>query len=542
MKPAQILCGVLAVAVPLVVWPAGAGSSLALDLTVQLDPVLDRFGSQIETVQVYEDADGQRATFGIYDTGASVITISAYDQMFLRDFVGTAIPIKVYDGASAEGIGGTLTGDVSMPGTIRAAGIEAVQFTDFFDMNFDLSKAAFVPGGDGEHGVQAFVGTPDGSPYLSTITGTPIHNGRLGSDPDAPNGIAAKINMQWDLFDLGSLLGGFDEEWGNLFKGITLSMPNVEFVAPGTKLEAIPDDDTTPLVDETSTAPVRVPLALFGEDNHENPGDMITSSYNPIQNTGVVLSHDGVTVGGPDDKKTMLFDTGSMLTIMSTEMAKDLLGFDPDPSTSPFSVEVQGAAGGIGRIPGYTIDALELPVDDDGDGTPDGKVRFEDVPIFVYDVTPAEADPEEGLDGILGMNLFNTAAEMVYDPFDPSGASLSLTFLENPYREDLDPGDLGLFEDFLGSYAEYLELLGLEVPDLEAGGVESLLQFVDDLMLLAEAFNGQSYPWLASPIDGSQVPGSRTPPAAIPEPSTLVLLALGAVTVLLWRFRRRRAA
>ncbi len=502
MKLAHTLRCMLAVSFVLGIWPAGVNSGLAVEILVDLDPVLDRFGSQIETVQIYEDASGQRMSYAIYDTGASVITVSAYDQMFLGmpEFPGDPIPIKVPNGAGAEGIGGTLTGDVSQPGTILAAGIEAMAFIDVFPyIQFDLSNAAFVPGDPGEHGVQVFVGTQTGSASLPTITGTPIHNGRLSSNPGGPNGVAAKIDMQWGGLDLGALLGGFGDEWAALFAGITLSMPNVEFVAPGTTLQKKADDPSTPLVNESTTAPVRIPLALYGEDNHEDPGDSITYSYNPFQNSGVVLSDNGATIGGdPANRLAMLFDTGAALSIVSTEMALDL-GFDPDSSVPEFSVEVQGAAGGIGRIPGFTIDFLELPVDDDGDGTPDGSVRFTNVPVFVYDVTPADTDPEDGLDGILGMNLFNTASEMLYDPSD---SSLSLTFLNDPYREVLDLETLELLEGMVGTLEE---AYGLQFP--------STAQFLG-------------------------VPGVRGGPPIVPEPSTLALLATGGLLLLVWRRRR----
>ena len=147
----------------------------------------------------------------------------------------------------------------------------------------------------------------------------------------------------------------------------------------------------------------------------------------------------------------------------------------------------------LGSIPGFTIDSLELPVDDDGDGTPDGSVRFTNVPVFVYDVTPADTDPEDGLDGILGMNLFNTVSEMLYDPSD---SSLSLTFLNDPYREVLDPETMELFEGMVGTLEE---AYGLQFP--------STAQFLG-------------------------VPGVRGGPAIVPEPSTLALLAVFGVMLL----------
>lgn len=493
MKHSCILGCAVSAMLALGAWSPAVEPCLGVVVEVELDSYLDRFGSQIEMIQIYQDGSGDRAAYSIYDTGASVITWSAADQ----DASLPPIPIKAFDGAEAEGIGGTLTGDVSQPGTVLAVGLDAIQFTsDFPFVEYDFSGAAFVPGSPEEHGVQLFVGTNDGSPSLPTITGTPIHNGRLPSfAPETVNGIAAKINMQWGI-DLGQFMEdlGFAAE-AEFYRGIVLPMPNIAFVAPGGTLEAIPDDESTPQ-NESTTDPVRIPLAPYGFDNHADPGEMITVSDNPFQNTGVVLSDGGVTIGDdPENRLAMLFDTGASLSIISTAMAAEF-GFDL--SAPEYKVDVQGAAGGIGSIPGFTLDSLKLPVDDNGDGEFDGEVVLANVPVFVFDVTPADTDPEEGLDGILGMNLFNSAYEMLYDPHDPSGASLRVTFLNDYYQEEIDP-------DLLAELGPLLALL----------------------------------PQSAQTIG---IPGLRGGPTVVPEPCTWVLMGTGGLLLLVWRLRRRRAA
>ena len=59
-------------------------------------------------------------------------------------------------------------------------------------------------------------------------------------------------------------------------------------------------------------------------------------------------------------------------------------------------------------------------------------MTFTNVPVFV-------SDPGSGLAGILGMNLFNTATAMVYDPYSSAGASFSVSFSLNPDRTAEDP-------------------------------------------------------------------------------------------------------
>jgi hypothetical protein len=419
-------------------------------LEVELLPELDQFGSQLETVMAYRlpgETDLEtRVTFGIYDTGASVVTISAADQL-LFELLGQPIPIKVAGGASADAIGGVLTGDVSQPAEIIAAGLHAVsidqttfEVTVSFDPTVDLDgDGAADPTAVTTPGVQAFVGTTDGSPILPTITGTVVHNPSVHH----PNGVAVHVNMTAYQLDFGALFPEIPE-----FEGIVVDLPDLYFVEPGKKL-------TTP-DPEVITTPVRIPLELWGENNYADPGDSITTTPNPVH-TAVTLRQGAAEVAN----QTLLFDTGAQLSVISTEIAEEL-GLDLDnPDTE---ITVQGAAGQA-TIPGYTLDALELPRDDDGDGAIDGVLQFTNVPIYVLDVVP-------GLGGLIGMNLLNTAKEMLYDPFDPDGPSLQLTFFADPFREipdleeeaavDMLLSENPLFGDWFGGQA--LPGFGIEVP------------------------------------------------------------------------------
>ena len=138
-------------------------------LTIPLLPDLDQFGDQILIVQGFDDP--ARAALGIFDTGASAVTFAAQDQeVFGMGDVGQ-IPIKVPGGASAEGIGGAIIGDVSEPGTIFSDGMHAFNLT-FDDIGFPQFNITLSDSAIETPGIQAFVGTED-SPLLPTITGTP---------------------------------------------------------------------------------------------------------------------------------------------------------------------------------------------------------------------------------------------------------------------------------------------------------------------------------------------------------------------------------
>jgi len=431
-------------------------------LEVPLIPELDQFGSQIETIQAYGEGADQRIAFSIYDTGASVVTLSATDQLVF-DLLGSPVPIKVPNGAQADAIGGVLVGDVSAPGTVLADGLHAfsINFANL-EIDYDFAQAAVVPG------VQMFVGTSQ-SQSLPTITGTPIHY------PSArhPSGAAAQVDMLGYAFDLGEMFPELPE-----FDGIVYYLPDVSFVDSGATITAGPD----------TTEVARIPMALFGEGNHPDPGDMVTVAVNPVQ-TGVSLEHLAQSVAG----QTFLFDTGAQLSIISTQIAEEL-GLDLDhPETS---IDVQGAAGVAESIPGYTIDVLTIPRDDDGDGLIDGSVRFTDAPVYVLDLI-------EGLDGILGMNLFNPASKMLYDPYDPLGPSLRVSFLTDR-----------------------------ELPTEEE--------------LAAQMALADSFPMLSGALGlGSGLPNFQMrfdEPPGVPEPSSLALLGLGGAALWFVRHRRKTAA
>ncbi len=389
-------------------------------LTIPLDPNLDQFGDQILTVQAY--GDSTRATSGIFDTGASAVTFAPGDQdMFTQN--GNPIPIKVPGGAQASGIGGDVTGDVSQPGTILADGLHAgsVNIDDLGNItttaNFDSNSAA-TPG------IQAFVGTQDGSPDLPTITGTPI----LNPSPGHPQGLAARVDLQGYQFDLSSLFPDLG------LSGLSFAMPDLHFVDPGTSLTAATGD----------TNPVYVSLGAFGMDNHTNPGDVITESTSPDV-AGVSVGNKGQTVAS---QNPFLLDTGSQLTVISTQMAQKL-GLDlSNPDTT---IDVQGV-GGTETVPGFTLDKLDLP------RTDGGIIEFTNVPVYVLDVDP-------GLDGILGMNLWDTADTLLIDPHAPGGGQLGLTFFTNPDRSGggLDSSELSLLQSLGGAYSGAFH--GNAIPD-----------------------------------------------------------------------------
>ena len=462
------LAGGTALAQPLGPTPA------PFTLSVPLYPEFDLFGNQFEVVQAYENSGGQKSiTAGIYDTGASVVTFSALDQEFLFPFQAQPqIPILPggEGGATADAIGGagTLTGDVSAPGRIYAAGASAltIDFNSPTFFTYDLTNAVSIAG------IQAFVGTLGGSPDLPSIVGTPIN---LPSATN-PNGLATLLDQRGYTLNLGDI----DPVFGN----IAFEFPDVRFVQPGSTLDESSETYET----------VHIPMSLFGVDNTSNPGTGISAAPNPVQ-TSVAVAYTPEPTGsatGTVSNQTFLFDTGAQLSIISTAIAAQLglTEADGTPIVTPFdSIQVQGASGTTPSLPGYILDTLTVP------RIGGGFVEFTDVPVYVLDIG-------SGLDGILGMNLFNGADSFLYDPYDLTmGPHVSVTFL--------DDRTLGSVTDESGIFA----VLG----DPGVGLTTELI-----LAALGTRFG------IAQPV----FPGITS----VPEPSTLTLGLISVVALI----RRRR--
>ena len=376
-------------------------TSMPPTLSIPLNKDLDQFGDQIVTVQGFESSDGTSATgagFGIFDTGASAVTFSP-DDASLFDFYGNPIPIKNPGGAQADGIGGTVTGDVSQPVTIVADGLHASQLKfdaqgfPLFDFNFG--------GAARTDGIQAFVGTQSGSPDLPTITGTPL----LEPSTLNPSGLAAKVDMTGQVLD-----------FSDIAPGLVLPFPDVHFVDPTTAALDAKDGVTAPIV---------LDLHPYGPDSYANPGDAITSAPN-VTLRGVSATYGADASASTQGHKTFLFDTGAQISVISTSMAQ---AFGLDLAHPETSISVQGV-GGSQDVPGFTIAKLDIPRRDGG------LLDLTNLPVYVLDVA-------DGIDGIFGMNAMDTASQILFSPYDPAGASVSFTFLTDPNRGDPAAGGGG---------------------------------------------------------------------------------------------------
>jgi len=347
-----------------------------------------QYGHQIVTVQSYKVSTPpgvnvnalQSATgpsFSIFDTGSSVIAFSAQDQAFLTG-ENQPIPIQIFGGASAQGIGGPAVGNVSEPGTVFANGLTAanVSITTQGVPEFGPSigsNSAQVPN------LQVFVGTAAGSPLMPTLTGTPI----LLPAPANPKGLAAEIYLDGALLNLTSIV-----------PGLSVGMSDLDFVPAG-----------TPLVAPNTTGLVQVPVSLSGGGSDPSVSGAVTEAPVPIMN-GLTLSNGNSSQGG----QRFLLDTGAQMTVISPGIA-EALGLNLSNPTMTAQLE---GIGGTVQVPGFIIKELDVP--DMG-----GTLRFLNVPVFVFNLA-------HGVDGVLGMNILDSATAMEYDPYGSAGPLLNLYF------------------------------------------------------------------------------------------------------------------
>jgi hypothetical protein len=369
--------------------------------TITLTPANDEFGAQIQTVTQFGNPN--RITLGILDTGASPVTVASADQASFADAFGNPdpIPIKIPGGASGDGIGGGVTGDVSQPINILTDGLHAASLNlDFNTFNFTVT-ANFNATSAKSTGIQTFVGTDTGSPDLPTISGTPILAGAFNSRTGGK--LAAKVD----------LINGVD------FYGLGLLEPDIHFVAANSKLTPGPTEQLA-----------TIPLTTIGTSNLGSPGSDISSFYNFVANTVQLKLGSHST----NATQSFLLDTGSQLTIISSAEAK-ALGITA--ATPVFdTIDVQGV-GGIQTVNGYVLDSLTV-------GLTTGRMTVKNVPVFVLDIG-------SGIDGILGMNLWNNADQLLISPYS-NGKTLSPTFslTFDPNYTSGGGGGGGLFQFFAG--------------------------------------------------------------------------------------------
>ena len=183
-------------------------------------------------------------------------------------------------------------------------------------------------------------------------------------------------------------------------QGRTMRTPQVEFVTLGqgdlqgitrrAQLNLLPSESFT-------TGPVYVPNLSIDPNNinlnfHDNP-----TTPTVVSNGGLFIEVDLANKGTSNQNVNFLFDTGADLTVVSEFLALDM-GIDVVLDEPDFLIEVEGAGGVAGGVPGYYVEQMEI----DAVG---GSLTLTNVPVVVLNV-PDPLSPANIIDAILGMHVF----------------------------------------------------------------------------------------------------------------------------------------
>ena len=215
-----------------------------------------------------------------------------------------------------------------------------------------------------------------------------------GSDWTLPNILGLPMAAQQGIHILNSQPEIFE------YQGRTMRTPQVEFfdIGQGDQQGIIRRAQLKLLPSESFTAgPVYIPSLVIDPNNldfdfHDNP-----TTPTVVSNGGLFLEVDIENNGTSNQNVDFLFDTGADLTVVSEFLALNM-GIDVVLDEPDFLIEVEGAGGVAGGVPGYFVEQMEI----DAVG---GSLTLENVPVVVLNV-PDPLSPANIIDAIIGMHVF----------------------------------------------------------------------------------------------------------------------------------------
>lgn len=243
-----------------------------------------------------------------------------------------------------------------------------------------------------------------------------------GSDWTLPNILGLPMAAQHGILIRNDQPQIFD------YQGRTMRTPQVEFFNLGDG-SAQGMTRRTDLKLEPSASFISGPLYVpnleidLNLDFHDDP-----LSPTVVDSGGLYLEVDMEHDSFGESNVDLLFDTGADLTVISEVMAASL-GFDVVLDEPDFVLEVEGAGGVSGGVPGFYLD--ELKIDAVG-----GSMVLNNVPVAVLNV-PNPGSPANVIDGIIGMHLFagrNLAIDAA--PAAVSPGSFPSLYISDPVTEE----------------------------------------------------------------------------------------------------------
>ncbi len=313
-------------------------------------------------------------------------------------------------GGSPLGPGGSAFFDVALLDTGAATHI--LTQTAASSSGFDIQNEGFrgtnfqdVFGPTGA-GVTLRINDPLGI-YAAGLGGRVSAGGSLVMDPNDIRGQTSVATLEGGVdWTLPNILGlpmaahhgvVIRNDQPQIFQhqGRTMRTPQVEFVDLGSGAQQGIVRRTN-LRLRPSVSFIAGPLYI------QNLADIFNGHNDPttptvVDSGGLYVEVDMEHQGQSAQNVEFLFDTGADLTVVSEVMAASM-GFDIVLDEPDFVLEVEGAGGVLGGVPGFYLE--ELKIDAVG-----GSLVLHDVPIAVLDA-PNPTDPGNVIDAILGMHVF----------------------------------------------------------------------------------------------------------------------------------------
>ena len=172
-----------------------------------------------------------------------------------------------------------------------------------------------------------------------------------------------------------------------------------------------------------------------------------------------------------------LIDTGSSVTLVSPTLAKRYATKDAPPPDAP-RIRVKSAEGELSELPATMIRRLDF-----------GDVRFDDVPVLIYDCAPLSAHLGVKIDGVLGFPLFGETLLTLDYPH-------SRVVLQPASTTALTPGTIVPVDD-----SNKIPLVRVRLGD------RTLIVLIDSGSDAPLSFNpvGLDLPFASGPRDGATV-------------------------------------
>ena len=417
------------------------------------------------------------------DTGSSGCVVAA--------FIAQGRSLPTVPGASYDdvGIGGTETFNVSQPTQVKMASVgiggansETLSyFSSYGNYNLQVRQS------DPSINVDGFL-----DPVYVNVIGTPVLNKYVMHVQ--PNGATFPYYVD----------GGIDLGIGFNYNVCPVNYLETNLLPSAPSYPSAGNSQLV-LVRASDGAVLHVPLS-YRNFVATSPAPPVSTSTNPVI-PGVTLTLNGTTAPQTSD---WLFDTGAAVTMVGRDIATTL-GLLNQPVVA--QTTVLGIGGDVRTINGYEVSSLTVP---QTNGDP---LVFRNIVVFV----PGVGDLPANLPGIFGMNLLNSSFSGV----------------------DQDTGD---FTDLTTSvFSDWYVVPAFMPGDANGDGKVNGV----DLDAVLSNYNRTGMDWAHGDFNGDGVVNgldldvllsnynqTSSSAAAVPEPSSLVLLGVLAVG-LLARARRQ---